>query len=957
MKVLLDLTGVRSLAAATRWLDDLCKGGHETWVTGTSPNHQQALQNAVSDQPVVFIGDAQNEPITTSRVQNDTKTHLDRHALRIDALILTDSECIPEQLKASTLPTFVCSERGVTARNLPGDPSEISKLQELESLLTEIDTVNRADDTNSPNDRLRLAMVSPWPPARSGISDYCADLVPALAPYYDVTVIDSTPKELLHENDPSDPKLGVRDMTWFLENGCAFDRVVYQVGNSGFHAGVLQAMSAIPGIVVLHDFFIGYCLWWEQEHQHLPIGHRAMLEQHGLKALHDSLKDSASALSHYPVNQEVFRQALGVIVHSQYARSLSAHWHGEAIKRKVRVVNLIKPAHQKTDRLSAREALGIRADEFVICSFGYISPQKLTNRIVQAWSTSKLCEQAHCRLIFVGENHKGEYGKHLVRAIEALPEMDRVQITGFVDQETFHQYLAAADIGIQLRSVSHGETSGAVMDAMRYGLPLIVNANGSFDELDSSAVIKLPDHFTDEALTNAIDILYSDSKQRADLSEGAKRCVRQAHSPERCASQYREAIEAGYRADAVMPLRARRLFLDVTATHYSRLKSGIERVALALCRELINLEPRLGVVTPVFLTHENGHWRHRQANTLVGEQLGIADYLLEDTPIDPQPGDTLLTLDLAPIPFQGAQQQDLFQNYRAQGIKIFSIVYDLLPVRMPEVFPPGSSERHTAWLDVISTFDGALCISAHVADDLRAWRDEVGYSKQHYDIGHFMLGADTGTFNAKGSQVNRRKPFNNRKLLKANRLTFLMVGTIEPRKAYLEVLDIFESLWKQDFDFRLIVVGREGWTSLTHDQRRDIPHTIWRLKNHPEKYNRLIWIGNADDRKLERAYDQADCLIAASYDEGFGLPIIEAAQRGIPVIARDIPVFREVAPSGTTFFSKNELANAIIWWRRPEENSVSSFSHTWSQSAVQVLDWVDAAMRPPSASDKSELLK
>ncbi|HEY7803072.1 MAG TPA: glycosyltransferase, partial [Orrella sp.] len=141
-----------------------------------------------------------------------------------------------------------------------------------------------------------------------------------------------------------------------------------------------------------------------------------------------------------------------------------------------------------------------------------------------------------------------------------------------------------------------------------------------------------------------------------------------------------------------------------------------------------------------------------------------------------------------------------------------------------------------------------------------------------------------------------------------------------------------------------IIVGREGWASLAHDDRRDIPHTVFRLKTHPEKYDRLIWIGNADDRKLEQAYAQADCLIAASYDEGFGLPIIEAAQRGIPVIARDIPVFHEVAPAGTTFFSPNELANTIIWWRKPDKTTLSPFQHTWHDSAVEVLDWLNSAV-------------
>jgi glycosyltransferase involved in cell wall biosynthesis len=64
-------------------------------------------------------------------------------------------------------------------------------------------------------------------------------------------------------------------------------------------------------------------------------------------------------------------------------------------------------------------------------------------------------------------------------------------------------------------------------------------------------------------------------------------------------------------------------------------------------------------------------------------------------------------------------------------------------------------------------------------------------------------------------------------------------------------------------------------------------------------------------------YAASDCLLAASEVEGFGLPLIEAAQRGVPILARDIPVFREVAGAHASYFSGNradELALAVQGW-------------------------------------------
>lgn len=70
---------------------------------------------------------------------------------------------------------------------------------------------------------------------------------------------------------------------------------------------------------------------------------------------------------------------------------------------------------------------------------------------------------------------------------------------------------------------------------------------------------------------------------------------------------------------------------------------------------------------------------------------------------------------------------------------------------------------------------------------------------------------------------------------------------------------------------------------------------VQRLCSHPELGKRLFWLNGISDDYLESVYAVCACLIAASYGEGFGLPLIEAAQHELPVIARDIPAFREVA--------------------------------------------------------------
>ena len=141
------------------------------------------------------------------------------------------------------------------------------------------------------------------------------------------------------------------------------------------------------------------------------------------------------------------------------------------------------------------------------------------------------------------------------------------------------------------------------------------------------------------------------------------------------------------------------------------------------------------------------------------------------------------------------------------------------------------------------------------------------------------------------------------------RPTFMMVGTIEPRKGHAQSLAAFERLWASGVDCGLLIVGREGWC---------MEEWVTSLRGHPERRTHALWLDGASDDVLLRAgTGSATALLAASEGEGFGLPLVEAAQHGLPVVARDLPVFREVA-GGTRFYfsgtSPEDLAGAIEDW-------------------------------------------
>jgi glycosyltransferase involved in cell wall biosynthesis len=163
-----------------------------------------------------------------------------------------------------------------------------------------------------------------------------------------------------------------------------------------------------------------------------------------------------------------------------------------------------------------------------------------------------------------------------------------------------------------------------------------------------------------------------------------------------------------------------------------------------------------------------------------------------------------------------------------------------------------------------------------------------------------------------------------------------MVGTLEPRKGHAQVLSAFEKLWQSGKNVSLVIVGKRGWL---------ISELVDRIERHSELNNRLFWLEGISDEYLEKVYSASTCLIAASYGEGFGLPLIEAAQHKISIIARDIPVFREVASDHAFYFKaeySTELAQTIEKWlslyhlgEHPKPDNISWV--TWRESAAQLL--------------------
>lgn len=811
----------------------------------------------------------------------------------------------------------------------------------------------------------RLAYVSPLPPVKSGIADYSAELLPALARLYEIDVI-------VKQDAISDPwviaNCPIRSVEWFVENESRYERVLYHFGNNPFHQHMFDLLKSIPGAVVLHDFFLSNLAADMELHGLVPgYWSQELYRAHGFAALSERFhpKVLADVVWKYPCSLSLIQDSLGVIVHSPNSLRLAERWYG-GDSSDWAVIPLLRDTRISADKEQARKALGIGTEAFLVCAFGLLGPSKLNHRLLQAWLKSRFARDSSCHLVFVGENHPSEYGQELLATIRASQMNQNIHITGWTAREVFQQYLAAADVGVQLRTLSRGETSAAVLDCMNYGMVTIVNANGSMADLKDEAVWKLPDEFSDEQLIEALETLWLDEGRRRRMGECARDIILRDHDPRVCADRYGDAIERFYRSAAcgqlglpsaisaiegdapgdedLIPLadaiaqsllprnRQRQLLVDVSVLVQHDARSGVQRVVRSILRQWLEAPPEGYRVEPVYATVDQGY---RYARRFTLDFLACPADVLQDEPIEYAPGDVFLALDLSHH-VAIAQEGSLSAMHRA-GTRVYFVVYDLLPLQFPDYWEAsdGIPELHQRWLNVVTQYDGAVCISKAVADELRTWFREANPARQRpLTIDWFHLGADVGN-----SVPTQGLPADAQTVLKTlrSRTSFLMVGTLEPRKGHAQVLEALDQLWQSGVDVNLVNVGKGGWL---------VDSLVERLRSHPELNKRLFWLEGVSDEYLEKIYAASTCLIAASYGEGFGLPLIEAAQHKLPIIARDIPVFREVAGENAYYFdaagSADDLAKAIEAWltlfeagRHPKSDDMPSL--TWKESAAQLL--------------------
>lgn len=370
----------------------------------------------------------------------------------------------------------------------------------------------------------------------------------------------------------------------------------------------------------------------------------------------------------------------------------------------------------------------------------------------------------------------------------------------------------------------------------------------------------------------------------------------------------------------------KKLIIDVSSIAQSDAKTGIQRVVRNLYQQLLLAPPVGYVVCPVVATRKQ-FYQYVSQDFLRQASPALRD---SSTPIYIEPGDIFLGLDLSAhlIP----HHLPAMWAWKKQGLRMSFVVYDLLPVLQPQWFNPRAGKNFHRWLRALALLaDNAIAISGTVKADFDAWmRDHCELNEADLPCQFIQLGAELNTEDSLPANAPSHLPqqFAGKKFV-------LMVGTIEPRKGHEDVLDAFAALWATGELTELVIVGKPGWK---------VEALVQRLQAQSEAGKRLHWLDNANDEILRTLYRDCQGVIVASKGEGFGLPLIEAAYFNRPVLARDIPVFREIAGNNVSFFldeDSNLLISLTRWIKsislQKNTESYVNMVNTWPESSTQLL--------------------
>lgn len=395
-----------------------------------------------------------------------------------------------------------------------------------------------------PEQKQKLALVTPWPNQQTGIANYVYKLMPYWAEGFDVDVfVDNTVvSDVEFLDNPYGNLYMIEKLDDYHKN---YDVILYQIGNSSeFHTGVYQYLLKYPGVAEIHDYvlhpFFYHSFFLKKQYQ---IYKDALVMGYG-EAGRQQYQVVRDRISHpdnekFPMAHSVVQVAKKTIFHN--------HWSARQLNRAapVYVVPLAcfdceqSTEEQHTEfEAKLRQRLNLQEDEILISMFGFVNQNKRPESILAA--AKNLIKKGYpIRLVFWGKSNM----EHIEELISSYGLTKYTTVTGFIDKTTYELGLELSDMVVNLRYPSMGESSGTLCETFKFGKPVIVSDLNQYTEFPDEVCWKIPvEHGEVECLTQMLEYLIENPVVRAALGENAKAYADYVLAPQRIAEEYRRIL-------------------------------------------------------------------------------------------------------------------------------------------------------------------------------------------------------------------------------------------------------------------------------------------------------------------------------------------------------------------------------------------------------------------------------
>jgi glycosyltransferase involved in cell wall biosynthesis len=409
---------------------------------------------------------------------------------------------------------------------------------------------------------LRVAFLSPLPPAPTGIADYAADVLALLDDHHEIEVFHaqtSVDRSRLPARCDVGPVSGFEPR--YLEN--PHDVVVYQMGNGPGHAFLYDHLSRIPGLLCLHDLVLHH----SRAAQFLEAETvRAWRRDPASIAARDAARPwleswrAELAYSYPEVGDRLFEALLGTVgdllpyayplfrVPVEASRLVAVHndFMARAVRDEVpdtEVVVLPQPVSgvpvEREEVVALRRRLGIADDEVVVAAFGLLTPEKRIETVARAVARAAAWVPG-LRLLLAGPVPDAHGLEAQLHRLGAAP---RTVVTGRLPFEALPAHMEAADIVVHLRYPTARETSAALLRVLAQGRAVIVSDLEHQAWLPPDAVVRVDVAREETGVMREILRLARDPEARAALGLRAAAFAREEHSPDRVRSAWDDALE------------------------------------------------------------------------------------------------------------------------------------------------------------------------------------------------------------------------------------------------------------------------------------------------------------------------------------------------------------------------------------------------------------------------------